>query len=158
MKRDPQAGRATDRIDNSNAPILNSRVFIVMASIGLATMGYGVFGFLVNSQQTRPTDWVKWFVGALVAHDFVLAPIVVALGFVLVRLVPGRYRSLLQGALIVSAMVVITAFPFAGRFGSTSHESQLPNDYVAGIAIVVGFTWAVTLVAFLWRWSRRHAG
>ncbi len=155
MKQEP-AGN--DRIDNSNAPILNRKLFLVMAAIGLTTMAYGVFGMLINSEQSRPTDWLKWFIGSLLIHDFLVAPLVVALGFVIVRWVPGRYRGLFQGALLVSGMVVVFAFPFAGRFGSTNHPSQLPNDYSAGIAILIGLTWAVAGVLFLRRWRRGQAG
>ena len=148
----------TDRIDNSNAPILNPRLFLVMAAIGLITMGYGIFGMLINSEQSRPSDWVKWFVGSLLTHDFLIAPLVLLLGFLVVHWVPGRYRGLFQGALLVSGMVVVYAFPFVGGFGSTSHLSQLPNNYAFGVGVVVGLTWAVTALLFLLRWRRRHAG
>ena len=132
---------------------LNPHVFWPLAGIGLAVMGYGVYGLLENSDRTQPTQWVRWFLGAAIAHDFVVAPIVIGVGVVMSRLLRGPQRGPLQGALIASGILILTTYPFVRGYGRTaSNPTILPNNYARGLLVVLGAVWIIAVV-FLWaRW------
>jgi hypothetical protein len=135
---------------------VNPRVFWPMAAIGIAIMGFGVYGLFENSARTHPGQWVRWFVGAAIAHDFVLAPTVAIVGVVAARQGPSRYRAIVQGALLASGIVVLTAYPFVRGYGRRpDNPSVLPNNYVIGLLVVLGVIWVVA-GALAWRAQRRR--
>lgn len=126
-------------------------VFSPWTIAGIGIMAFGVFGLFLDSADTRPDRWVRWFVGGALVHDLIVAPIVIGVGL-LVALVPRRFQGPVQGALISSAIVGITAFPFVGGFGRRSdNPSALPNDYAAGLLWVLAVIWAVAGAWILWR-------
>ena len=60
----------------------------VLLAAGVAAAAYGVWRLLdLGSENTRAT--VTWLVGGVVLHDGVFAPLVLIVGLVAVRLVPG---------------------------------------------------------------------
>jgi hypothetical protein len=134
---------------------VNPRVFLPMAALGIAIMGFGVYGLFENSARTHPGHWVMWFFGAAIAHDFVLAPTVAIVGVVAARQVPSRYRPIVQGALIASGIVVLTAYPFVRGYGrQPSNPTVLPNNYLIGLLVVLSVIWVVA-GALAWRAHRR---
>ncbi len=107
---------------------------------------FGLWGELFGAD-TNPLRWAELLVVAALAHDLVLAPVVLALGVVTRRLVPTRVRSAVQGAWLVSAVLLLVAIPGLGRFGAKAdNPSVLPRDYPTGLAVGVG---TVVLVATL---------
>ena len=123
---------------------MNLRVFWLLAGIGFTAMGFGVYGLIDNSHQTHPDQWIRWFVGAAIAHDFVLAPIVALLGVVAIRRIPAPYRGIVHGALIASGIVALTAYPFVRGYGRRPDDpSVLPNNYALGLAAVLAVIWLV---------------
>jgi len=70
----------------------------------------------------------------------------VALGsVVLVRVVPARARSVVQGALIVTATVLLVAYPMVNGGGRLpDNPSILPLDYPRNLVIVLVVVWAIT--------------
>jgi hypothetical protein len=141
---------------NDRLPI-NQRVFWPMALIGVAVMAFGVFGLFEDSARTHPSEWVRWFVGAVIAHDFVLAPAVATIGVVSSRRVPARFRAIVQGALVASGIVLLIAYPFVRGYGrSEDNPSILPNNYAFGSLVVLGVIWGVA-GALAWRVNHRRA-
>lgn len=113
---------------------------------GSAMIVFGLWGELFGAD-TNPLRWAELLVVAALAHDLVLAPVVLALGVVTRRLVPTRVRSAVQGAWLVSAVLLLVAIPGLGRFGAKAdNPSVLPRDYPTGLAVGVG---TVVLVATL---------
>lgn len=128
----------------------NPRVFWPLAGIGIAVMGYGLYGLFENSSRTHPSQWVRWFVGAAIAHDFVVAPIVIGVGVVVVRRVHGLLKAPLQGALIATGILVLLAYPFVRGYGrSPGNPTVLPNNYARGLVVVLAIVWIVA-GAFMW--------
>lgn len=133
----------------------NPRVFWPMAAAGASIMCFGVYGLLAESGRTHPDQWIRWFLGAALVHDFVLAPIVAIAGALVARCVPARYRAIVQGALIASGMVALTAYPFVRGYGrSPDNPTVLPNNYAAGLLAVLGAIW---LLAACLAWRARRA-
>lgn len=135
----------------SEPRIVNRRLFWPSVAIGWATIGFGLFGLFENSARTHPDQWGRWFLGALVVHDLVVAPAVFAIGALLARRVSGSYRGPIQGALVITAILVLVGFPFVRGYGRRAdNPSALPNDYGAGLLALVAVVWLVTGL-FLWR-------
>ena len=135
----------------SEPRVVNRRIFWSSVVIGWATIGFGLFGLFENSERTHPDRWARWFFGALVVHDLVVAPVVIAIGALLARRVPANYRGPIQGALITTGILVLVSFPFVRGYGHRAdNPSALPNNYGAGLLALVVLVWVVTGL-FLWR-------
>lgn len=148
-------GSLQERRLRPQARPFESRFSRVMLAGGLLVVAYGVVGLLMNAHRTQPDQWVRWFVGSLVAHDLVLAPLVFGSGAVVVRSVPARWRAAVQAALIASGVVVVASWPFLRGYGRRAdNPSVLPNDYAAGLAAVLAIVWVATLIGISLRRRR----
>jgi hypothetical protein len=58
-----------------------------------------------------------WLAGALLAHDAILAPVVVMVGLVLVRLLPGAVRRVVAAGLFAGTCLILVAIPVLGKPG-----------------------------------------
>jgi hypothetical protein len=123
--------------------------------LGWLVILYGVWGLFDASQRTNPDQWVRWFLGSLVAHDLVIAPLTFATGAFLVKRVRGSLRGSLQAGLIASAIIVLTVWPLVRGYGlREDNPSALPNNYVAGLMLVLTVVWSG--VAILAARSRKY--
>ena len=126
------------------------RTFWTLSIVGVALMGYGVIGLFIASDDTNPTQWVRWFFGGALVHDFLIAPIVIAVGAFIVRFLPHNLRAVAQGALLSSAIVAATAWPFVAGFGRRpDNKSVLPNNYALGLLGVIGVIWLAAAAIFV---------
>lgn len=132
------------------------RVFWSCTAIGLTVLAYGVGGLIVESDRTHPEQWIRWFAGSLIVHDFIVAPLVIAVGSLLVNRVRAPYRAAVQGAAIATGIITLTTWPFLRGYGlRPDNTSVLPNNYTVGLSIVVGAVWLVAAGALLRAW-RAH--
>ena len=139
-----------------NGPTPSRRIFWSSVALGWAVIGYGLWGLFDNANRTNPEQWIRWFAGSLVVHDFVIAPLTFGIGALIATRVPRRIRAPLTGGLIASAIVVLTAWPLLRGYGLRSDDpSALPNDYPAGLAMVLVAVWSV-VIAFALRAPRRR--
>lgn len=116
--------------------------------LGAAITGFGLWGLLGHLEGPALTSWLKTIAGALVLHDLLFAPLVVAGAFVLVRVVPARIRAPVQGAMIVSGAIVAISIPVVGGYGRLANNpSLLPSEhYGARLLAVLGVVWAIAAV------------
>ena len=130
---------------------IDPRIFWPLLVVGL---GLAAWGFRLLTVTNVPLDeFAPWFVGGVLAHDLVLAPIVVR-GRVgsCAAIVPARLRAPVQVGLIVSGVVLVFAIPgLLDKGRDLGNTSKLPNDYPVSVAIVLGAIWAVVLLAALRR-------
>lgn len=133
----PDEDRLSNAADKGPA---NRRLFSVMAVIGWLVMSYGVYGLMINAAQTHPASWLLWFLGGIVVHDFLIAPVVVGVGVLVSRAVPDDFRGPVQGALVAGGIVALTALPYVLGFGrSSSNPSALPNNYATALLTLLLF-------------------
>ncbi len=127
------------------------RARLLLGAVGVAGMGVGLSILLTDRFIHRPLDVVWWLAGAVVLHDGVLVPVVLALGALL------RPRGVLRAGLITGGCVTVAALPvlFAPR---TANPTVLPLDYPRGWLLVLAAVAALTLLALAWTASRsrRH--
>ena len=138
------------------APPPGRRTFWICAALGWLVIGYGVWGLLENATRTNPDQWIRWFAGSLIVHDLVVAPVTFAVGVLVVDRIPLRYRAPFQGGLIASAIIVLTTWPLVRGYGlRADNPSALPNNYLAGLALVLAVVWSAVAVIALRSWRHR---
>ena len=141
----------------TTGPAGGGRLFWAAAAVGWAVMGAGAWGLLSHAERTRPADAARFVLGLAVGHDLLLAPVVVLLGWGVARVVPRRVRGTVQAALVVSAVVLLFAFPFVRGYGRVStNPSVLPRDYGRGTAVVLAAVWGAAVVAVAAGWWRHR--
>ncbi|MFF7154899.1 hypothetical protein [Streptomyces sp. NPDC008139] len=125
-----------------------------VGAVGLAAMAFGATLLLTDPHIYGWPAVVEWLVGAVVLHDGVLVPAVLALG-ALAATRPGlrpRWPFVLAGSLVLIALPVLL------RPRPTANPSVLPLDYPRGLAIAVGTVLALALCGAVGRrgWARRR--
>ncbi|WP_254705643.1 hypothetical protein [Streptomyces vilmorinianum] len=104
----------------------------VCGAVGVGLMGVGVW--LIVRTGTF-WDVLVWLVGAIVLHDGVIAPLVLAVGL-LVAAVPAR--GVVRGGLIVAGCLTLVALPVMVRPGVPPNPTALPLDYVRNWLVLLG--------------------
>jgi len=74
------------------------------------------------------------------------------------RAVPGRARAVVQGALVVSAVVALFSYPLVRAFGlAANNPTSLPRNYATNLLLVLGVVWAVAAALAVARMRRAAA-
>jgi hypothetical protein len=116
-----------------------------------------VRGALHHHIDTRPTELAWFFVSGAVIHDLLFAPAVLALGALLVRVLPRPWRVPVQVGAIVGGCAALLAWPEVRDYARVNHNpSSLPHNYTANLAVVVAVI-AVVIVGGQWVLRRRSA-
>ncbi|MFC9392587.1 hypothetical protein ACFTWS_05395 [Streptomyces sp. NPDC057027] len=121
-----------------------------LGMLGVALVGLGAW---LVVDQPDPLGVFVWLAGALVLHDGILAPLVLAVGLLLVG---RRRRGLLRGASLVAGSVVLVALPLLVRPGAPPNPSALPLPYGRNLAIVLAAVTVVTGVLIAGRRRRER--
>src|SRR3954451_14781679 len=132
----------------------------LLVLLGVATIGYGGWR-LINllASTTSRRSWATFFLGSLVGHDFLLAPLVVLAGVLLARLLPPLVKAPIQAGLIITGVLVLVEWPFVRRYGiRPDTPSALPRNYAHGLLLVLALVWAVVAGWAIMRVSRDRRG
>lgn len=126
-------------------------LFWVSAVAGWAIIAVGLRGIFQNSLDTRPANLAKFVVGGALLHDLVFAPLVLIAAVILAKVVPGRARATVQGALLVSGVLALFSYPLVRAYGlAANNPTSLPHNYATNLAVVLGLVWgAATLIVIL---------
>lgn len=131
--------------------------FWITAVMGWALIAVGIRGVLSHRIDARPGQLARFVVGGALIHDLLVAPVVILLGVALARVVRGRARAVVQGALVVSAMLALFSYPLVRAYGKAARNpTSLPHNYAANLAVILGLVWAVAAVLVIVR--MRKAG
>ncbi|MFE0702038.1 hypothetical protein [Streptomyces sp. NPDC058872] len=115
---------------------------------GLVLIGIGAW---LVVRQPGPAGVLLWLAGALLLHDAIIAPLVLAVGLLLV----GRHqRGVLRGALMVAGSLILVTLPALVRPGEPPSSSSLPLPYGRNLVIVLAAVAAVAGAVVLVRWWR----
>ncbi|GAA5198035.1 hypothetical protein GCM10023346_34220 [Arthrobacter gyeryongensis] len=125
-----------------------------LGTLGLAALGYALFGFLANVPPMQLIGVAAWLAVALLLHDGVLVPLTTLAGGGLSRLTHGLgpvQQGIVRGALLVGALVTLVAAPLIRAQqvlqptgpGSGANITVLQGDYV----LALGVFWVVLAVA-----------
>ena len=124
--------------------------FWIALCVGGVVMAFGVRGVLMNSRATDPAALAGWVIGADLAHDFVLAPIAISIGWLADRIAPARWRAPVQAGLFATGVVLIVGWaPWRGygRSVAPDNPSVQPLDATTAIATLLAVVWVAVAVA-----------
>lgn len=106
---------------------------VVLGTVGMA---YGAWLLLSRQDLGQVVEVMIWLAAAVVIHDGILAPAVLALGWLGGRLLP---RAVARGAVTVLVLlgpVTLVAIPVLGRFGAKpDNPTLLDRDYTQGLLV-----------------------
>lgn len=124
--------------------------FWVATAAGWALIAWGLRGIAAHRTDTRPGQLLRFFATGLAAHDLLLAPVVLAVGVVVARSVPGRWRPPVQTALFFAGTASLYAYPLVRGYGhGLGNPTSLPRHYGLGLVMVVAVVWLGVLVGQL---------
>jgi hypothetical protein len=147
-----------DQADDQPEPLSGWRWWTGLA-VGGAVGLFGLAGLLGDAAKTMPLVWLKWLAALLLAHDFVLAPLVHLAGRRLRDRSPEAWRWPLQLGLVTSGVLVIASVPVlvgVGRRTQPGNTSVLPGNYPRALAGVLAAVWLVVLALGIWGSHRRR--
>ncbi len=110
----------------------------VAIALGWIVMGIALLGAFGDERLGGVGSWARWLVGAAVVHDLVVLPLVLGAGWLLTRLVPAPWRVPVRTALVVAAILTLSVWPIARRWGARAdNPSILPLPVGRNLAILV---------------------
>lgn len=141
-----------------------------LGALGVAGLGYALFGFLTNVPPAQLVGVAAWLAVALLVHDGVLVPLTTLVGGGLSRLTYGLgpvQQGTVRGALLVGAVVTLLAAPLIRAQQvlqpngpeSGANDTVLRGDYVQALGIfwLVLVVAAAALVAAVGLYTRRSS-
>ena len=134
-----------------------SRIRVVIGTAGVLLVAFGAFRLLTEVPVRSLLGLALWLGAALVVHDALLSPGILGVG-ALLRRVPARGRSYVQGALVAAGLVTVVAIPLIYRQDSQPRaESLLGQDFVTNLAVLFAVITAVGILAYLRRVTRERS-
>ena len=139
-----------DRAPESVEDLGPNRVGLVVGlMLGVPLMTVGVLGLWQHMDATPPANYLRFFIGGDLLHDFLVAPVAALVGVVIVRRAPTLVRGPLRAALFTSAIVIAVAWPGLrgyGRARAPDNISVQPLNYATAVLTVLAVVWVVTAV------------
>jgi hypothetical protein len=129
---------------------------IALATSGVLLGLYGAFRLLTNVGFVELLVLAAWLIGAVVIHDGLLSPAVLAVGWFLARRVRPRARRYLQGFLVVGGLLTVVAIPLMLRRDSQPvSKAMLQQNYGGNLSILLALAAALSLLLYAVRVARR---
>lgn len=117
---------------------------IALAMLGLAAAAYGAVE-LLDLGLDNLVATVTWLAGGVLVHDALVAPLTIAVWFVVSRISGRRLPGAVVVAAVVLGTVTVVAVPVLGRFGARpDNPTLLDRNYVLGWAMLATLTVVVT--------------
>jgi hypothetical protein len=130
---------------------------LAIGAVGLLVGLYGAYLLLSRQDHDQLVSAALWLAAGVVLHDFVLAPVVLAVVFMGGRLVPAAFRGPAVAGLVVLGTVTLLAIPVLGGFGERPDNPWLlDRDYWTSWLVLAGLVLLVVVVAGLRARSRQH--
>ena len=127
--------------------------------VGGAVTLYGLRGLISTLNGITSHDFLKWFVGADLAHDLVIAPVACLIGAAVSKLAPASARPQLRAGIFASAIVLAIAWaPLHGygRANARGNSSVEPLNYATATVTVLVVVWAIAAGWFVVEVVRRR--
>lgn len=136
---------------------------IVLVAVGIALLVVGALVLLADVEPTNYIGIAVWFLGALVIHDGIIAPVVFGVSVIMrksSKRIPFGVLAIVQGALVVGALFTAIVVPEILKQGiGTANPTLLPLEYGRNLVIFYAALIVVTAAAialYMVRTSRRQ--
>ena len=137
------------------ATATRSRWFWPAFVVGWVVMIGAGIGAVTDDRRANLPALIRYIVVFDVVHDLAVAPIALAVGWLVTRLVPAVARGPVRAALAMSAIVAVFAYPLVRRLGArATNSSALPLDYGPNVLIVIASIWSVAASVIALRIAR----
>ena len=125
---------------------------LVLATAGLAAIGYGAYGWLF-ADGSKPVAQLLFLVAVLVGHDFVVLPLAIGAAALITRFAPARVRRPALVAVAISGALTLVALPFVlGKGRLPDNPSAFPQHYGRNLIVILAAVWlAAGVVALVHR-------
>lgn len=122
----------------------------VLGAFGVLLTSYGALR-MYQQQRTALPALAKWLIGSVLAHDLVIAPVVLGTGWLIKRYVPRRFRAHLQGGLITAGLVFsVAAFMIRRQHkGGPKSLALLQQNYLLNTVILMAIIAASTVLFYV---------
>jgi hypothetical protein len=142
-------------MSTTTRPTSPSAAFWAALVVGSAIASWGILLFLEAVPDAgRRWPLVLWIVGADLAHDLILAPMVGAIGWLSTRVSPKWVRAPVQVGLLMTATVLLVGWlPLIGSADAAGNDTIQPLDYRTAVATVLGLVWGSVAVWTLVAWG-----
>ncbi|OEI67302.1 hypothetical protein [Curtobacterium sp. ER1/6] len=126
---------------------------IVLVVLGVLVMAFGAYVLVTTVRPNRIGGLATWLLAAVVLHDAVLSPFVVAVGLLLRR--TGRRLGVgvlvvVQAAVVLGSVLALVVLPeIAAKHHGQKNPTVLPFDYTTRLLVVEGVLLAVVVVALV---------
>lgn len=128
------------------------RTRLLIGGAGVLLGLFGVFRLLTQIPGGDLIALFVWLVAALLVHDGLVSPVVVAVGVLVTKAVPPRTRRYLQGALVTGALITVIAVPLITRENSQPQvKSILQQNYSANLVVLLGIVAGGALALYILR-------
>lgn len=124
---------------------------IVLVVVGVLVIAFGAYVMVTTVRPNRIWGLATWLLGAVVLHDAILSPFVVAVGLLLRR--TGRALRawalvVVQAAVVLGTVLALVVVPeIAAKHHGTKNPTVLPFDYGVRLLVVEGVLLLVVLAA-----------
>jgi hypothetical protein len=131
----------------------------VIGAVGVLVGLYGAYLLLSRQDHDQLVSAALWLGFGVVLHDFVLAPVVLAVVFVGARVVPVDFRAAAVAGLVVLGTATIFAIPVLGGWGERPDNPTLLNRHywLGWLLLAVVVVVAVVVVGLRSRRRRSRA-
>ena len=132
---------------------------IAFAASGILLGLFGVFRLLTEVPIANLVVLAGWMIGAVIIHDGILSPAVIAVGWFVTRTVPARARRYVQGGLIAGGLITVVAIPLILRAGQEpASKAILRQNFGGNLTILLGLVAAASLLLYALRVARDGRG
>jgi len=109
-----------------------------LGGLGVTAAVWGVW-LLSDDGFDRLLSTALWLAGGIAVHDFVLAPVVVAIGVVAARALPGKHRAVAAIAFLVwGTLTIAVTNVLTGQGGKPDLDSLLNRPYGSAWLMLTG--------------------
>ncbi|PZE83321.1 hypothetical protein [Curtobacterium sp. MCBD17_032] len=125
----------------------------VLVLVGLLVIAFGAWVLLTSVRPHRIGGLLVWLLAAVVLHDAVLSPFVLAVGASLRR--AGRALRawvlvVVQATVVLGSVLALVVVPeIVAKSEGTKNPTVLPFDYTARLLVVEGVLVAVVVAALV---------
>ncbi|GAB3937324.1 hypothetical protein GCM10029976_050200 [Kribbella albertanoniae] len=124
-------------------------------------IGFGLWGVWLMLQSLEPSQLIRlplWLGGVVIADDFVLVPLTVAVGWLVTRwsIGPDHHRTVgaVRTTLLYVGITTLIAIPLLLRQGKGANPTVLPRNYLRDWLLLEATIIGVGLVVFVIQRSR----
>ncbi|MDP4331816.1 hypothetical protein Q7F20_00350 [Curtobacterium sp. A7_M15] len=126
---------------------------IVLVVVGVLVIAFGAYVLVTTVRPNRIGGLATWLLGAVVLHDAILSPFVVAVGLLLRR--SGRTLRawalvVVQAVVVLGSVLALVVLPeIAAKAHGQKNPTVLPFDYGARLLVVEGVLLLVVVVVLV---------